>query len=127
VGGLDGGVTPTGFYSRPQVAAPALSNRGLEGDPPRLRFAKYNQPRIWNCWPRELCGGDPVGRVLPYRLLWIAKVWQGAGSGFHLGKAIGPLQLTKGLDKVVNALELAVDGGEADVGDFAQRLKLLEH
>jgi hypothetical protein len=49
VGGLEGGVTPTGFYSRPQVAAPALSNRGLGGDSPRIRFAKHNQLRIWNC------------------------------------------------------------------------------
>jgi hypothetical protein len=32
VGGLEGGVTP--------------SNRGLGGDPPSIRFAKYNQPQI---------------------------------------------------------------------------------
>jgi hypothetical protein len=40
VGGLEGGVTP--------------SNRGLGGDPPSIRFAKNNQPRIYNCCHYEV-------------------------------------------------------------------------
>jgi hypothetical protein len=46
VGGLEGGVTPTGFYSRPQVAAPALSNRGLGGDPPEYGLPSTINPEF---------------------------------------------------------------------------------
>jgi hypothetical protein len=52
-------------------------------------------------------------------LSWIF-VWIFGRVGFGVGLKTGGTEPIEGVDKVANTLELSVDRGKADVGDFAQ-------